>query len=170
MMEKNFRSKSCFQVARTYLFLLLTVLAATASSYAQNVVKGVVVDVADYPLPGVSVVVKGSSVGTTTDLDGRYSINVPKNGTLVFTYIGMAKQEVKVSGRKTLNVTLQEDVSVLNEVVVVGYGIQKKAHLTGSVAAVNSKELLKASTGNITQALVGIAGFDYSSVCRWSGQ
>lgn len=143
MMEKNFRSKSCFQVARTYLFLLLTVLAATASSYAQNVVKGVVVDVADYPLPGVSVVVKGSSVGTTTDLDGRYSINVPKNGTLVFTYIGMAKQEVKVSGRKTLNVTLQEDVSVLNEVVVVGYGIQKKAHLTGSVAAVNSKELLK---------------------------
>lgn len=74
MMEKNFRSKSCFQVARTYLFLLLTVLAATASSYAQNVVKGVVVDVADYPLPGVSVVVKGSSVGTTTDLDGRYSI------------------------------------------------------------------------------------------------
>ena len=99
MMEKNFRSKSCFQVARTYLFLLLTVLAATASSYAQNVVKGVVVDVADYPLPGVSVVVKGSSVGTTTDLDGRYSINVPKNGTLVFTYIGMAKEEVKVSGR-----------------------------------------------------------------------
>ena len=149
MMEKNFRSKSCFQVARTYLFLLLTVLAATASSYAQNVVKGVVVDVADYPLPGVSVVVKGSSVGTTTDLDGRYSINVPKNGTLVFTYIGMAKQEVKVSGRKTLNVTLQEDVSVLNEVVVVGYGIQKKAHLTGSVAAVNSKE-----SGRIMQRIV----------------
>ena len=131
------------------------VLASTASSYAQNVVKGMVMDIADNPLPGVSVVVKGSTTGTTTDLDGRYSINVPKNETLVFTYIGMVKQEVKVSGKRTLNVILQEDVSVLNEVVVVGYGIQKKAHLTGSVATVDSKELLKASTSNITQALVG---------------
>ena len=61
-MEKNFRSKSCFQVARTYLFLLLTVLAATANSFAQNVVKGVVMDIADNPLPGVSVVVKGSEL------------------------------------------------------------------------------------------------------------
>lgn len=67
----------------------------------------------------------------------------------------MVKLEVKVSGKRTLNVILQEDVSVLNEVVVVGYGIQKKAHLTGSVATVDSKELLKASTSNITQALVG---------------
>ena len=142
-------------MTRTYLFLLLMVLASTASSYAQNVVKGMVMDIADNPLPGVSVVVKGSTTGTTTDLDGRYSINVPKNETLVFTYIGMVKQEVKVSGKRTLNVILQEDVSVLNEVVVVGYGIQKKAHLTGSVATVDSKELLKASTSNITQALVG---------------
>lgn len=155
MMEKSLRKKSCFQVTRTYLFLLLMVLASTASSYAQNVVKGMVMDIADNPLPGVSVVVKGSTTGTTTDLDGRYSINVPKNETLVFTYIGMVKQEVKVSGKRTLNVILQEDVSVLNEVVVVGYGIQKKAHLTGSVATVDSKELLKASTSNITQALVG---------------
>ncbi len=155
MMEKSLRKKSCFQVTRTYLFLLLMVLASTASSYAQNVVKGMVMDIADNPLPGVSVVVKGSTTGTTTDLDGRYSINVPKNETLVFTYIGMVKLEVKVSGKRTLNVILQEDVSVLNEVVVVGYGIQKKAHLTGSVATVDSKELLKASTSNITQALVG---------------
>ena len=87
MMEKNFRSKSCFQVARTYLFLLLMVLASTANSFAQNVVKGVVMDIADNPLPGVSVVVKGSTVGTTTDLDGNYSINAPKNGILVFTYL-----------------------------------------------------------------------------------
>ena len=155
MMEKNFRSKSCFQVARTYLFLLLTVLAATANSFAQNVVKGVVMDIADNPLPGVSVVVKGSTVGTTTDLDGNYSINAPKNGILVFTYIGMAKEEVKVSGRQTLNVTLEEDVSVLNEVVVVGYGIQKKLHLTGSVSSVSAKDLTKSTTSNISQALVG---------------
>ena len=89
MMEKNLKRKSYFQVTKTYLFLLLMVLASTASSYAQNVVKGVVMDIADNPLPGVSVVVKGSTTGTTTDLDGRYSINVPKSGTLVFTYIGM---------------------------------------------------------------------------------
>ena len=155
MMEKNFRSKSCFQVARTYLFLLLMVLASTANSFAQNVVKGVVMDIADNPLPGVSVVVKGSTVGTTTDLDGNYSINAPKNGILVFTYIGMAKEEVKVSGRQTLNVTLEEDVSVLNEVVVVGYGIQKKLHLTGSVSSVSAKDLTKSTTSNISQALVG---------------
>lgn len=155
MMEKNFRSKSCFQVARTYLFLLLMVLASTANSFAQNVVKGVVMDIADNPLPGVSVVVKGSTVGTTTDLDGNYSINAPKNGILVFTYIGMAKEEVKISGRQTLNVTLEEDVSVLNEVVVVGYGIQKKLHLTGSVSSVSAKDLTKSTTSNISQALVG---------------
>lgn len=155
MMEKSLRKKSCFQVTRTYLFLLLMVLASTASSYAQNVVKGVVMDIADNPLPGVSVVVKGSTIGTTTDLDGRYSINAPKNGTLVFTYIGMTKQEVKVSEKRTLNVILQEDVSVLNEVVVVGYGIQKKLHLTGSVSSVSSKDLMKSTTSNISQALVG---------------
>lgn len=155
MMEKSLRKKSCFQVTRTYLFLLLMVLASTASSYAQNVVKGVVMDIADNPLPGVSVVVKGSTTGTTTDLDGRYSINAPKNGTLVFTYIGMTKQEVKVSEKRTLNVILQEDVSVLNEVVVVGYGIQKKLHLTGSVSSVSSKDLMKSTTSNISQALVG---------------
>ena len=154
-MEKDVRRKSSFQVARIYLFLLFMVLASTASSYAQNLIKGVVVDAADIPLPGVSVLVKGTTTGTTTDLDGRYSINVPKNGTLVFTYIGMSKQEVKTSGKKTINVVLQEDVSVLNEVVVVGYGIQKKAHLTGSVASVNSKDLMKSTTSNISQALVG---------------
>ena len=154
-MGKNLSKKSCFQVVRTYLFLLFMVMASTASSYAQNVIKGVVMDVSDNPLPGVSVMVKGTNTGTTTDLDGRYSISAPKNGTLVFTYIGMAKQEVKISNKRTLNVVLEEDVSLLDEVVVVGYGIQKKAHLTGSVTAVNSKELLKASTGNITQALVG---------------
>ena len=155
MMEKDVRRKSSFQVARIYLFLLFMVLVSTASSYAQNLIKGVVVDAADIPLPGVSVLVKGTTTGTTTDLDGRYSINVPKNGILVFTYIGMSKQEVKTSGKRTVNVVLQEDVSVLNEVVVVGYGIQKKAHLTGSVASVNSKDLMKSTTSNISQALVG---------------
>ena len=154
-MMENLSKKSCFQVVRIYLFLLFMVMVSTASSYAQNVIKGVVMDVSDNPLPGVSVMVKGTNTGTTTDLDGRYSISAPKNGTLVFTYIGMAKQEVKISNKRTLNVVLEEDVSLLDEVVVVGYGIQKKAHLTGSVTAVNSKELLKASTGNITQALVG---------------
>ena len=110
MMEKDVRRKSSFQVARIYLFLLLMVLVSTASSYAQNLIKGVVVDAADIPLPGVSVLVKGTTTGTTTDLDGRYSINVPKNGILVFTYIGMSKQEVKTSGKRTVNVVLQEDV------------------------------------------------------------
>lgn len=155
MMEINLRKKSCLQVTRTYLFLLLMVMASTASSYAQNLVKGVVMDVAENPLPGVSVVVKGTTNGTTTDVDGRYSIDAPKNGTLVFTYIGMSKQEIKIFGKKNINVIMEEDVSVLDEVVVVGYGIQKKAHLTGSVASVSAKELIKSTTSNISQALTG---------------
>lgn len=140
---------------RIYLFLLLMVLASTASSYAQNVVNGVVTDASDNPLPGVSVVVKGTSTGTTTNIDGKYNLTVPQNGTLVFAYMGMLKQDIKVNNKKIVNVTLYEDVSMLDEVVVVGYGIQKKAHLTGSVAAVSSKELLKSTTSNISQALVG---------------
>lgn len=102
-------------------------------------VRGVVTDVTGDPLPGVSVVVKGTTTGTTTDIDGRYSINASNTATLEFSYIGMNKQEIKVNGRSTINIILKEDVANLDEVVVVGYGTQKKAHLTGSVATVSQK-------------------------------
>lgn len=155
MIEQCFKQKSSFRTIRIILFSLSMLFAYATNGYAQNMVRGVVTDVTGDPLPGVSVVVKGTTTGTTTDIDGRYSINVPSTGTLIFSYIGMAKHEVKTQGQTTINVSLSEDVSSLNEVVVVGYGTQKKVHLTGSVASASSKEILKTTASNISQALVG---------------
>ena len=138
------------------LFFSLTILFVCASnSYAQSTVNGVVIDATGLPLPGVSVTVKGSATGTTTDLNGHFTLNAPRSATLVLSYIGMITQEVKVNSRSMINVTLQEDINSLDEVVVVGYGTQKKIHLTGSIASVSSKELLKSTTSNVSQALVG---------------
>lgn len=138
------------------LFFSLTILFVCASnSYAQSTVNGVVVDATGLPLPGVSVTVKGSATGTTTDLNGHFTLNAPRSATLVLSYIGMITQEVKVNSRSMINVTLQEDINSLDEVVVVGYGTQKKIHLTGSISSVSSKELLKSTTSNVSQALVG---------------
>ena len=138
------------------LFFSLTILFVCASnSYAQSTVNGVVIDATGLPLPGVSVTVKGSATGTTTDLNGHFTLNAPRSATLVLSYIGMITQEVKVNSRSMINVTLQEDINSLDEVVVVGYGTQKKIHLTGSISSVSSKELLKSTTSNVSQALVG---------------
>ena len=138
------------------LFFSLTILFVCASnSYAQSTVNGVVIDATGLPLPGVSVTVKGSATGTTTDLNGQFTFNASKSATLVLSYIGMITQEVKVNSRSMINVTLQEDINSLDEVVVVGYGTQKKIHLTGSISSVSSKELLKSTTSNVSQALVG---------------
>lgn len=98
---------------------------------AQEVIKGFVKDGNDEPLPGVSVAVKGATnVGTITNVDGKYSINAHKNDVLVFSYIGMVSQEVKVGNKTNINITLKEDVSSLDEIVVVGYGTQKRGSLT----------------------------------------
>ncbi|MGS0527362.1 carboxypeptidase-like regulatory domain-containing protein [Zobellia nedashkovskayae] len=118
----------------------------------------------DAPLPGVSVVVKGTNNGAVTDFDGLYTINAESNAVLVFTYIGFKSKEVAVGGKQTIDVTLQEDVSALDEVVVIGYGAQKKKELTGAVAQVKSEELLKTSTSDIGAALQGqIAGVNVTA-------
>ena len=128
-----------------------------AAVWAQNIqVKGTVVSGSDdYPLPGVNVVVKGTATGVITDIDGNFTISVPSDATLTFTYVGFKAQDVAVNGQTTLNVVLQEDMETLEEVVVVGYGVQKKANLTGAVTSIKSDELLKAKSANSTNALVG---------------
>lgn len=116
------------------------------------------------PLPGVSVIVKGTSNGTVTDFDGKYSIKAEPNGTLIFSYIGYKTEEIAIGGRQTINLSLEENVSALDEVVVVGYGAQKKKELTGAVAQVKSEELLKTSTADIGTALQGqIAGVNVTA-------
>ena len=108
----------------------------------QNKVTGIVKDANDEPIIGANVIVKGQSTGTITDIDGRFVLDTPKDAVLQITYIGYVSQEVKVSGKKELNVVLKEDTETLEEVVVVGYGVQKKANLTGAVSSVKMDEIL----------------------------
>lgn len=108
----------------------------------QNKVTGIVKDANGEPIIGANVIVKGQSTGTITDIDGRFVLDTPKDAVLQITYIGYVSQEVKVSGKKELNVVLKEDTETLEEVVVVGYGVQKKANLTGAVSSVKMDEIL----------------------------
>lgn len=104
---------------------------------------------------GANVFVKGSSTGTTTDLDGRYELNVGDGDALQFTFIGYVPQEVRVGAAPVINVTIKEDVRGLDEVVVVGYGTQKKLNVTGSIAQISAKDLVKAPMTSVTNMLAG---------------
>ncbi|UCS95792.1 TonB-dependent receptor [Echinicola marina] len=118
-------------------------------------VTGVVVDQKGDPLPGVTVVIQGTTVGTVTDLDGNFSLDVPDGGVLVFSFIGYEDQVVEVGNQRTLNVVLKENLSDLDEVVVVGYGTQKRSDLTGSVGSVSGDELMQRPATSINQSIAG---------------
>lgn len=139
---------------------LLLFLLAVSITFAQEIITGKVTSAGDgQPLPGVTILVKGTSTGTSTDFDGKYSIEAPLNGTLVFSYIGFVTQEVTVNNQTTLNVSLQEDVSQLDEVVVVGYGTQRKSDITGAVTSVKVSELQDIPIARADQVLQGrVAG------------
>src|SRR6201996_6487753 len=131
------------------------------SAFAQNLsVKGKVTDAAsNETLIGVSVTIKGTTEGTQTDVNGAFSINAPSNATLVVSYIGYTTQEVPVNGQTTLNIKLQAQSNALNEVVVVGYGTQKKVDVTGSVATVKGADLASQPNPNPVSSLQGkVAG------------
>ncbi|MGP1993232.1 SusC/RagA family TonB-linked outer membrane protein [Zobellia laminariae] len=158
----NFKHIFHFKSHTFQMGLFLVFCLSTMAAQSQSVSGTVLAD--DAPLPGVSVVVKGTNIGAVTDFDGLYTINAESNAVLVFTYIGFKSKEVAVGGKQTIDVTLQEDVSALEEVVVIGYGAQKKKELTGAVAQVKSEELLKTSTSDIGAALQGqIAGVNVTA-------
>lgn len=143
--------------SRAALMLLLS-WGIIATALAQEItVSGTVVSSDnDEPLPGVSVVVKGTTSGTVTDVEGRYTLSVPDGSrVLVFSYVGYLSQEIAVGDRTRITVTLEPDVKALEEVVVVGYGVQKKASVTASIATVTTKELLQTPQANISNMLVG---------------
>ena len=126
------------------------------SDKVQEIVTGTVTDEDGNSLPGVTVLVKGTQNGTVTNVEGKYTIDVPnEGGILVFSFIGYATREVSVSGRSVIGVKLMEDVKSLEEVVVVGYGTQKKSDLTGSVVSVKSDVIENRPIVNLNQALVG---------------
>ncbi len=128
------------------------------TSQQQRTVTGTVTDQRGDPLPGATVVIKGTTQGTVTDADGNYSLsNVPGDATLVFSFVGMETQEINVANRTRIDVTLQEEAVALEEVVAVGYGTQKRVNLTGAVTTIDSDFLLRRQVGQTAAALQGVA-------------
>jgi len=151
-----------FSLMKT-LAMLLTLfccLQTTAQgNTAKTILHGTVTNAKGDPLAGVSVTVKGLSTGTTTDAKGSYSIDVLENATLIFSNMGFVTLEMPVRGRSSMDVVMEEKASNLDQVVVVGYGTQKKKDLTGSIGTVSSKDINEQSVGRADQALVGkVAG------------
>ncbi len=140
---------------RKLLFLVMVFVVTISSTMAQKTVTGTVT-AEDAPLPGVTVVVKGTTIGTVTNIDGNYTLNVPANAkTLVYSFIGMKTQEIEIGTQNTINVVLMPDVIGLEEVVAIGYGTMKKSDLTGAVARVSFDDKSLQSNMNILQTLSG---------------
>ncbi|WP_229244148.1 TonB-dependent receptor [Emticicia sp. CRIBPO] len=142
---------------KKFISTLALLFGIIFTTYSQTkTVTGTVTDNAGEALPGVSVLVKGTSSGTASDAKGNFSIGVPsKSSTLVFSFVGMVSKEVVVGSQSKINVTLSADENMLEDIVVVAYGTQKKRDLTGAVASVNTKEMLQAVPTNISQGLQG---------------
>ncbi len=135
----------------------LTAESSSSSAQQDKTVSGKVTDSSGSPLPGVSVVVNGTTIGIITDVNGEYSLpNVPKNATLQFSFVGMRTQRIPVSGKTTINVALVEEAIGINEVVAIGYGTKLKGELTGSVAKVNSDKIASRPVTGTLEALQGL--------------
>jgi len=154
---------------RTLWITMMLLLALPIGLLAQNVtVKGTVKSGDGTTLPGVSVIVKGTVTGTITDITGKFSISAPTDGTLVFSFVGYETTEIPVGGKTQFDVSIKESATTLSEVVVMGYGTQKKKDVTGAVAAVTSKEFKDRPNTQLGYALEGkVAGVQ---IVRPSGQ
>ena len=137
-------------------FFLLWALLFSVAIYSQSVsVNGSVTDEMGVPLPGVTVIVKNTTTGTVSDFDGNYSISADDDSVLSFSYIGYKTQEINVNGQSTIDISMVEDTSQLDEVVVVGYGSVKKADLTGSVTSISTEEITQRSVNNPLEGIQG---------------
>ncbi|NDV66130.1 TonB-dependent receptor [Bacteroides sp. 224] len=136
--------------------LLLLLMATSLHVFAQNVtLTGNVKDNSGEPIIGASVLEKGTSNGTITDIDGKFKLSVPSSATVVVSYIGMKTQEISAKGKTTLNVTLLDDSQLIEEVVVIGYGTVAKKDLTGSVSSVSAKQLAAIPVSSAVEAMTG---------------
>ena len=160
--EKNLLNR--YRWLQRLLFTGLLAICSTAAM-AQSKVSGKVVDASGEPVIGASVMVKGSSIGAITDFDGNFTVtDVPSNATLVISYVGYYTQNIRLKGESTLNVTMEEDRQQLDEVVVVGYGVQRKSDVTGALTRVGEKELNTKPVTNAFEALQGkAAGVDITT-------
>lgn len=154
-----------------YLLIAVFMAFTLNVSSQQKLVQGSVTDDSGAPLPGVTVVVKGTTQGTITDYDGEYSLTVPEDANvLVFSYIGMLKQEVEIGDQATINVTMEPDVIGVDEVVVVGYGTRMKEELTGAVSSVSEEALETSNAPSVMSRLQGqVSGVTITSANRPGG-
>ncbi|MEO5909490.1 MAG: TonB-dependent receptor [Pelobium sp.] len=151
-----FLSRKVFSLRHWVTSLFVLLLFCVNSSFAQSLtVTGTVVDDQGQPLIGVSVRLKGSTVGTLSDIQGRYTLNALSNGTLVFTYIGFNTKEMLIEGKTNINVKMQYGSNSLNEIVVVAYGAQKKATISGAISNLEAKDIVRTPAVAATSALVG---------------
>lgn len=138
-------------------------IAQTSSSQQKKTITGTIVDLSGMPVIGANVMVKGTTNGTITDMDGKFSLEIASGATLMVSYIGFANQEIKIGNQTVLLITLKEDAEALDELVVVGYGTQKKVNLTGAVSMVESEVLESRPVQNVGQALQGVVpGLNFS--------
>ena len=141
-----------------FKFILLTIVLLTFSGYAQNKnITGVVTDDANIPLPGVNVIIKGTTTGVVTDFNGQYSISAEAGDTLSFFYVGFKNQDILVGNSNTYNVTMISDSTLLDEVILVGYGTQKKSDVTGSVVSIDQEDIASSPRVSLEQMLQGKA-------------
>lgn len=165
--QKNANLKKSNSIRR-FLSMLLLAIVAIGAYAQQNKVTGTVVDANGEPIIGASVIVKGTSNGGVTDLDGNFTINnVQPDQSIVISYIGYTSQTVAVKGKSNFQVVLESDDKLLDEVVVVGYGVQRKSDVTGALAHLDSKELTKMPVSNALEAMQGkAAGVDITNSQR----
>ncbi|WP_298530843.1 TonB-dependent receptor [uncultured Algibacter sp.] len=139
-----------------YIIVMVLLSFCFAGWAQQKTVTGTVIDEQGIPLAGTNILEEGTTNGAQADFDGNFTINVEENAILVFSYIGMLKQSISTAGKTTIKITLFEDAAQLDEVVVVGYGSQKKVNLTGSVSVVKAEEITKQPVAQASQALAGL--------------
>src|SRR5690554_5376949 len=137
--------------------LLLLFLASSNSAIGQSTnVSGTVYDENGEALPGASILIKGTSTGTVSDIDGKFDVNVSDaSSILVVSFLGYISQEIDIAGRASIDIKLEADLSELGEVVVVGYGTQKKSDLTGAISTLGGRDIAERRTSQISQALQG---------------
>lgn len=153
--EKSIPKERFRNLHTRFLFLLLFMFMSLLAYSQTQITKGTVYDSSNDPIIGASVTIKGTTKATMTDVDGKFSIETSRNDVLIVSYIGFSKKEVPVNNQNNLSIILEENRQVLDEVVVVGYGTQKKTTLTGAVSAINNKEISTTKNESLVNMMTG---------------
>ncbi len=153
---QNFFPKRHFLLLATFFLVGIFLLSQLSASAQQKTISGSVIGDDNIPIPGASIIVKGMTIGTVTDFNGKFSLKIPNSAnTLVFSFVGLTSKEVTVSTGTVFNVTLSESRTGVEEVVVVGYGTQKKESVVGAITQVNNQALMRSGSSNVTNAITG---------------